>query len=247
MKKHLPLYTLYRHRLSQSELFRGLSTELLDDMLTHFRFETWNKGLHQDARLATERFYIILEGRLEITKINPVNGKQLTLVILAEGDVYDVLSLMDGQVHQVTPTALDDVKLFSAPIEEVRKWIDEHPDFNKNFMPYLSRIIREKEDLSEDLGLYDTSTRLARLVLRHTQKETHKNNGAGVADTSGIDLSLLHDLSNEAIARMISSARQVVNQHLQKMKKEGVLHFENHHLLVDDLEKLKQQAEQHSI
>lgn len=242
MKKNLPLYNTYRQRLSDSELFKGLPTPVLDDMLTHFRFETWNEGTHHDCRLSTKRFYIILEGRLEITKINPVSGKELTLAILSEGDVYDVLSLMDGQVHNVTPVALDNIKLFSARIEEVREWIEKHPEFNRNFMPYLSKRIREKEALTVDLGLYDIPTRLARIVMRYATQErenSHRNDSAG----SEIDITLLHNFTNESLAKMISSARQVVNRHLQAMKKEGILHFKNHHLLVKDLERLKRKAE----
>ncbi len=241
MKKSLPLYNTYRFRLSSSELFKDLPNDVLDDMLSHFRFETWHKGSHHDCQLATERFYILLEGRLEITKVNPVTGKQLTLIILSQGDVYDVLSLMDGKVHQVTPIALDDIKLFSAPIAAVREWITKHPEFNKNFMPYLSRRIRSKEALTIDLGLYDTPTRLARLVMRYASQEKDSNK---LAESSDIDVTLLHNFSNEALAHMISSARQVVNRHLQAMKKDGILHFKNHHLLVHDLEKLKNQAEQ---
>jgi len=241
MKKSLPLYNTYRHRLSDSELFEGLPTTVIDDMLTHFRFETWNKGTHHDSRLAIDRFYILLEGRLEITKINPTTGKELTLAILSQGDVYDVLSLMDGQVHNVTPVALDDIKLFSAPIEEVRSWIENHPEFNKKFMPYLSKRIRAKEALTADLGLYDTPTRLARLVMRYASQEKKYQKDGG---SSEIDITLLHNFTNEALARMISSARQVVNRHLQAMKNEGILHFKDHHLLVKDLEKLKKQTEQ---
>jgi len=240
MKNSLPLYNTYRQRLSDSELFEGLPATVLDDMLTHFRFETWNKGSHHDCRLATDRFYILLEGRLEITKINPVTGKELILTILSQGDVYDVLSLMDGNVHNVMPIAVDDIKLFSAPIKEVREWICKHPEFNKKFMPYLSKRIRAKEALTVDLGLYDIPTRLARLVLRYAsdEKNTQKDRGS-----SDIDITLLHNFTNEALAKMISSARQVVNRYLQAMKKEGILHFEDHHLLVQDLEKLKKQAE----
>ena len=239
MKNTLPLYNTYRHRLSQASLFRGLSVDLLDDMLSNFRFETWNKGIHQNSKIAMERFYIIIEGRLEITKINPISGKKLTLTILAQGDVYDVLSLMDGQEHEVTPVALTDLKLMSAPLDVVRDWIQQHPEFNKNFMPYLSKRIRDKEALTTDLGLYDTPTRLARLVMRYASQEKNTQK----LHPTTIDVKLLHNFSNEALANMISAARQVVNRHLQAMKKEGILHFQDHHLLVDDLEKLKRHAD----
>jgi len=212
---------------------------ILDDMLTHFRFESWNKGSRHDSQIALQRFYVVLEGRMELTQINPLTGKQITLIILKEGDVYDVLTLLDGQKHNIIPVARDDLKLISAPIDPVRDWIKQHPEFNNKFMPYLGKRIRSREALITDLGLYDTPTRLARLILRYVSQENITHNSSG----SGIDVTLLHDLSNEELAQMISSARQVVNRHLQAMKKEGILHYESHHLIIDDLEKLKLHAE----
>lgn len=239
MKDSLPLYKTYRHRLSQSELFCGLSLATLDNMLNHFRFESWNKGSQHDSQIALKRFYVILEGRMELTQINPLTGKQITLHILKEGDVYDVLSLLDGQKDSIIPVARDDLKLVSAPIEQVRDWIRQYPEFNNNFMPYLSKRIRSQEALITDLGLYNTPIRLARLILRHVSRKDITNNSSG----PGIDVTLLHDLPNEVLAQMIGSARQVVNRHLQAMKKEGILHFDNHRLIIDDLEKLKQHAQ----
>lgn len=239
MKENLALYNIYRQRLSKTRLFQGLSMELLDDMLAHFRFESWNKGSQHDSKIALQRFYVILEGRMELVQMHPQTGKKMTLLLLEEGDVYDILTLLDGQEHEVIPVALDDLKLLSAPIEEVRAWIKDHPEFNKNYMPYLGHCIRHREALVADLALYETQTRLARLILRYVALG---NIPAGGSE-SGIDVVLLHDLSNEALAEMMGSVRQVVNRHLQSMKKEGILHYENHHLIIDDLEKLRQHAD----
>ncbi len=239
MKDNIPLYKTYRQRLSQTELFCGLSQTLLDDMLSHFRFESWSKGSVRDSKVALQRFYVIVQGRMELTQAHPVTGKQIVIQILREGDIFDVLSLLDGKEHDIIPITLDDLSLLSAPIEEVRSWIKLHPEFNENFLPYLSKRIRAGEVLISDLSLYDTHTRLARLILRYAILD-------GIPDdvaTSGIDVTLLHDLSNEALAQMVGSARQVINRHLQTMKKQGILHIDNHRLIVDDLRKLRQQAD----
>jgi len=239
MKESWPLYNTYRYRLSQTRLFRGLSMELLDDMLSHFRFESWNKGSQHDSKIALQRFYVIIEGRMELIQMHPQTGKKMTLLLLEEGDVYDILTLLDEQEHEIIPVALDDLKLLSAPIDEVRTWIKQHPEFNKNYMPYLGHCIRRHEALVADLALYETQTRLARLILRYASLGNIADDGS----YSGIDVVLLHDLSNEVLAEMIGSVRQVVNRHLQSMKKEGILHYENHHLIIDDLESLRQHAD----
>lgn len=239
MKDRLPLYHTYRHRLSQTPLFNGLSTELLDQMLSQFRFESWKKGTFRDGGLTTTRFYVLLEGRMELLHVNPATGKQLALLILCEGDVYDVLGLLDGRSNDVTPVCLDDVKLLSAPVDKVRNWIETHPQFNRNFLPYLGKQIRLREALAQDLSLYDTHTRLARMILRYASLNGQPDDSV----SDGSDVDLLHGLSNEELARMIGSARQVVNGHLQAMKRDGVLHVENHHLIIDDLRKLRLHAD----
>ena len=240
MKESLPLYNTYRHRLSQTKLFKGLSLDLLDDMLSHFRFESWSKGSQHNSKIALQRFYVILEGRMELKQMHPKTGKQITMFLLKEGDVYDVLTLLDEQEHNIIPVARDDLKLLSAPIDEVRTWVERHPEFNKNYLPYLGHCIRHREALVTDLALYEIQTRLARLILRYIPSETSYYELPG----EGIDVTLLHDLSNEVLADMVGSVRQVVNRHLQFMKKEGVLHYENHHLIIDDLVKLKQYADE---
>ena len=237
MKNSQPLYHTYRARLSKSALFQGLSANTLDDMLSHFRFESWNRGSTHDSSVALRRFYVIIEGRMQLTRIHPGTGKQITISILSDGDMYDVLTLLDGQLHDITPSALDDLKLLSAPIDEVRNWIREHPDFNRNFLPYLGKRIRCREALATDLGLYDTHTRLARLILRHVNPHDSSQ------EDSGIEVNLLRGLSNETLAQMVGAARQVINKHLQAMKKDGVLHVENRRLIIDDLNRLQQEAQ----
>ena len=239
MKSGSSLSERLRQRLLRSELFRDLPEDLLTDMLSHFRLESWSKGSIHDGNIATQRFFVIVDGRLELMQSHPVSGKQVSLLILRPGDVYDVLSLLDYQPHDAIPAALDDLQLLSADIGEVRNWIHRHPEFNRNLLPYLARLIRTREALATDLALYDTDTRLARMILRYATIDGIPDDDLG----HGIEATLLHDLSNEKLAQMIGSVRQVVNRHLQTMKREGILHIDDHRLIIDDLEKLREKAE----
>jgi len=239
MKPGSSLSDRLRRQLLQSELFRDQPEALLADMLSHFRLESWSKGSIHDGNIATQRFFVIVDGRMELLQSHPVTGKQVSLLILRPGDVYDVLSLLDYQPHDATPAALDDLQLLSADIGEVRNWIHRHPEFNRTLLPYLAHRIRAREALATDLALYDTDTRLARMILRYATIDGLPDDNLG----QGIEATLLHGLSNEKLAQMIGSVRQVVNRHLQAMKREGILHIDNHRLIIDDLEKLREKAE----
>ncbi|VAW63178.1 hypothetical protein MNBD_GAMMA11-1330, partial [hydrothermal vent metagenome] len=132
--------------------------------------------------------------------------------------------------------AIDDVALISVPVKDARDWIDRHPGFNRNFLPYLGEQMRKLEDLSTDLALYDTMTRLARLILRHIVPHHPQS-----VDNK-YSLKLIHDLHDDSLARMVGSVRQVVNRHLQHWRKQGVLHKQNFHTEVCELETLQQYA-----
>ncbi len=236
MKRDPVYYHHCKHILTHSPLFSGLADELLDDMLSLFRRDTWRRGLQLDPIIFQERFYLLIEGRLEVMRINPETGRSITLFLLGPGDGIDIATLLNRQPHEIAPVALDDVILISVPIPDARAWIDRHHEFNRNFLPYLGRQMRQMEDLATDLALYDTMTRLARLILRHILP--HHPQSAG----GRYHLKLINDLHDEALARMVGSVRQVVNRHLQYWRKQGLLHKHKFRTEVADLEILQQYA-----
>ena len=236
MKRDLVYYEHCKTVLYQSTLFNGLAENVLDDMLTLFRRDTWRRGTQLNAEIFQQRFYLLIKGRVEIMRVNPQSGRSITLSLLGPGDGVDVVTLLNNSPHEIQSVAIDDVSLISVPIMDARDWIDRHPEFNRNILPYLGQQMRKLEDLSTDLALYDTMTRLARLILRHVAPH----------HTLSLDnkysLKLIHDLHDESLARMVGSVRQVVNRHLQHWRKQGVLHKQNFHTEVRELEALQQYA-----
>jgi len=233
MKSDGVYYGRYKQILSNTALFAGLSNNLLDDMLSTFRRDTWRQDTQLSPEAFRKRFYLLIIGRLEVMRVNPDTGRSLTLFLLGPGDGIDIVTLLNGRPHEVSPSALDDVELVSAPIPNVRSWIDRHPEFNRNFLPYLGEQMRKMEDLATNLVLHDTMTRLARLILRHVVPE-HPSSNDGEHH-----LKLIHDLCDESLARMVGSVRQVVNKHLQHWRKQGILHKGRFHTEITDLKALQ--------
>jgi CRP-like cAMP-binding protein len=238
MNQTAPLYLHYRKKLSQTHLFAGLSNDTLDEMMPSFRFETWRKKTQSSTQQLKSRFYVVIDGRIETIIINPNSGKSIAIAILGEGDAFDVVTLLDHKEHEPIAVALDDVQLLSAPIDSVRQWLDTYRDFNHNFMPYLAQRMRIRESLISDLALYDTPTRLARLLLRYIESNTDDSHHQHHA------IPLFHDLTHETLAQMLGSARQVVNKHLQALKQEGIINTEHHQWTIDDLNALEIKAGQ---
>lgn len=201
-------------------------------MMPLFQRKAWPKNSAIADRMRTsERFYVLLSGRLKVSRANPETGREQTIFLLGPGDVFDVVCLLDGEPHDVDATTIDDLEVLSASLGEVRDWIERYPKFNDTFLRYLGEQIRTLEELATDLSLYDTWTRLAKLVVTHMDPEhPHK-------------LRLISDLSHEELASMIGSVRAVVNRHIQSLKEEGILKTGRKLLEITDLDKLLSKIE----
>jgi len=237
MKPESPFYEHCRGVLEKSILFCDLDDPTLQAMLNLYRRETWASGAHLPPKLAVELFTVIISGRMELTRTNPETGRQITLFTLTAGDAFDVITLLDGREHDIQPIALEPIELITAPIGKVRQWIEAHPAFNRAFLPYLGERIRNLENLSADLALYETVTRLARLILQQATPDLP------IAAKDDLRPPLINTLSDEAMARMIGSVRVIVNRHIQDFIRMGLISTSRGQLVVHDLEKLREYCE----
>jgi len=219
--------------LQKSPLFKGLDEKKIEEMLLSFRLETWPRNSPaMDFRKTQKWFYVLLSGRLKVFQSNPDSGREQTIFILGPGDAFDMICLLDGQEHEIYTESLDELKVVSARIEVVRDWVVSHPEFNRTFLPYLGNQLRQLEELASDLSLYDTESRLMRLILRHVDRDRSDNL-----------LTLINDLSHEELANLIGSVRAVVNRHIQNLKGAGILITRRRQMSINNFQALLERVE----
>jgi CRP-like cAMP-binding protein len=120
--------------------------------------------------------------------------------------------------------------------DDARAWLDENPKFNKNFLPYLGKRMRYLEENASDLALYDTTTRLSKLILRNIDESKP-------SQTDEHTVPLINDLSNDTMAKMIGSVRAVVNRSIQKLKSDKIIEVSRKEKRVKNLKKLINRCE----
>ena len=233
MQQDSPHYAHCLEILGQSPLFASLDDALLEDMLGIFHYETRDKNESAiSPKQASDRLYIIISGRAKVSVYNPDSGREHILFLIGPGDGFDLISLLDGEWHNAVATALDDMEVLCTTVQHARAWLNQHPDFNRTFLPYLGRQMHALANQVVDLSLYDTETRLARLILRHL-----------VPDRLPNEIHLINDLSQETLASMIGSVRVVVTRHLQKWKQKKIISGRRGRWSVLDLQALLEKAE----
>lgn len=205
-----------------------IQEELKEDIERFGRVVHINKGeVLMRPEECLEYFFVILEGRVKISQINFENGKEQILYLLSKGDMYDIVTLLDGKMHENMALALDDVRLLVFPIELFREWIETKPSFNRLFFPYIAKQLRDIETLAADLSLYDTTTRLVRLIARNIEQKGDKQT-----------LKLINNLSHEELANLVGTVRKVLNRKLQTLKRQGLIDVKRKEIRIKDSQNL---------
>ena len=231
MKQSDPNFDISYAALSETTLFKGLPKEALQTIISECDFKEWQKGENIDSDLLNRYLFIILSGKVKITQIDPQSGRSVALFLLQRGDIYDFLPLLDGKTHLSFPIPLESCSVLCTPLETARQWLRNYPELNREILPYLGEKIRQLESFSISLVFHDTTTRLANLILRHTQ--SNPNN-----EKEHYPVALINNLSHESLAELIGSVRTVVSTQLRKLKEEGIVVSEHGKLAVKNLEKL---------
>lgn len=178
-----------------------------------------------------DKFFVVFKGRIKVSQIELESGKEQTLKILTTGDMYDVVSLLDGEMHENLLTALDDVQVMSFPMVIVRSWLYSNNGFNQLLFPYIAKQMREIEELATDLSFYNTSQRLLKLIFKNVDPKTPNK------------LKLIHDLPHEEIASLIGTVRKVLNRHIQELKKANIIEVDRKNIRLKNSQELLERLE----
>ena len=178
-----------------------------------------------------EYFFIFMSGKVKVFQMNLNNGKEQTLYLLGRGDMYDTVTLLDGQPHEVMSEVLEAGEALRVPIGKAREWMYDYPIFGEIVLKYVAGQIRHVEELASDLTLLDTKERLIKLIVENIEKSrsTGKN--------------MLENLSHAEIAKLIGTVRHVVDRHIKQLKAEGILETGRRKLALKNLEKLQEKLD----
>jgi CRP/FNR family transcriptional regulator len=217
--------------LKASSFFNGAEIGSLKELLSKMSMEYWAEGTFKNSSDFRQSFHVIISGRLKVYRINPNTGREHTIFILNDGDVFDILYLLDQETHEIYWEAKDDLELLRIGLDDMLHWIYDSPGIQKNMMQYLGHRMRQLEDAATDISLHSTLVRLSGLILRNINGENHK-------------LELINNLPNEELASLIGTTRAVVNRHIQELKKCGAISVKRKYIDVQNLQTLIAIAEE---
>jgi CRP-like cAMP-binding protein len=211
----------------QLDTFGPLGEQLQRAFEEHGKIITFDRRDHAfDYDDALHYFYIFLSGKVKIFQMSLSSAKEQTIYLMSRGDMFDTVSLLDGNAHEVMVEILEEGSALRIPISKAREWMYDYPVFGEIILKYVARQLRQVEELATDLTLFDTQERLLKLIVQNMERKDDKGHG------------ILDGLSHTELANLIGTVRHVVDRHMKKLKEEGILEDVRKKISLKDYKKL---------
>jgi len=136
--------TVNAHRLSQLTFFKQASSEVLEDLAMLFNTERYEQGatiIREGER--GEKFYIIIRGRVAVTKevVNELGEReQAKLAVLEDGDHFGEIALLHNIPRTATITAITPCVVITLQRKVLQHMLRKHPELNS----YVSKVLEER-------------------------------------------------------------------------------------------------------
>ncbi len=124
---------------------------------TQFKVENYlaNSFIVVEGKKNSQNFYIILKGKVKLTKENPVISEE-PFSILGPGDFFGVVSCMSGHSRIETAVALENVSLISVEREKFGLLIQKNPTVAMKIIRFFSRKLRDFDQAITNLTFKNT-------------------------------------------------------------------------------------------
>jgi CRP/FNR family transcriptional regulator, cyclic AMP receptor protein len=181
----------------------------------------------------TERLFILKKGRVQLYEVDE-GGDEIALSVVEEGNVFGEMALTGQSLHGLYVRALTPSTVVSLRREELEGLIMKKPEVGLRLVRDLAEKLHASETRYADIIGKDVPARLATLILTLVDSE-------GVVSTESYRIPTHY--THEQLASMIGCKRVAVTRAFRKLEEGGAIELKNRHIIVKDLDALKDLAE----
>jgi CRP-like cAMP-binding protein len=173
--------------------------------------------------------FVILQGRVKVTLLGIPDrftrgyGREVVLSILAAGDFFGEMALVDNEPRSATAVAVEDSQLLCLHRNDFQGSISDWRGVVQALLRSLTARLRRANHQLATLAIVDGYGRAARAIL-DMARETGKRAKDGRITVKGLDAGKL--------AGNIGTTRETVSRMIADLKKEGLIQVKKDQVVV---------------
>jgi CRP-like cAMP-binding protein len=171
---------------------------------------------------SAENLYFVASGAVKVFKTS-AEGKEQILSIVRPGEAFNDVPIFDGGPNPASARTMGPVLLYGIKKHDMEAVLRDHPQIALNVIKVLARRVRHLVSLVEDLSFRHVISRVAKILFEHIGGEM----GRGPR------------LTQQEMAAMAGTAREVVGRSLKALEEEGAISLDRHRIVITDKEALQ--------
>lgn len=202
--------------------FAGLSSAELESIRQPITERKAARGeiiLH-DGEPAKALFFVV-SGGVKVFKTS-IEGKEQILKIVRPGESFNDAAVLDNGANSASAQALGPSVLYELKKDNLIALLQRHPQLAANTIKMLAGQVRQLVSLVEDLSFRHVIGRVAKILLSSTD-------GASPGPR----------LTQQEMAAIAGSAREVVGRSLKALEEDGIIRLERHRIVITNKKALE--------
>lgn len=217
--------------LSRVSLLKGLSNKALNRIADYAKFHHYRRGERIfSADSLGECLYVLVTGRVKI--YTSAGSRSKTFALLDPGDFFGEMALLGEPTRSASARAILDTALLVLERRDFHRFLKSDPVLTLTVLQTLCSRLRRADKEIEMLSFQNVIGRTA-----ITLSELETKYGRAVSGGALIDA----DITQQELADLIGTAREMVTRILTRFRKMGAIGFEKStgKIVILNREKLK--------
>lgn len=219
------------HELRKAPLFAPLSEDdiaYVAAVTVERRFERGDIIILEGDRGGA--LYYVQSGLIKVFKSSP-EGKEQVLRLIEPGRTFNDVPALDGEPNPASAAALEPSVVYATGGAELRRLIAERPGVALATVHALAGALRHLVTLVEDLSFRHVTARVAKILL--------EQDAAQEAGKDGSHGKPAHRLTQQEMAAMAGTAREMVGRALKELESEGAIRIQRGRITVVNRDRLR--------
>jgi CRP/FNR family transcriptional regulator, cyclic AMP receptor protein len=179
--------------------------------------------------------FVVLSGRVKVT-VDTVDGREILLAVDGPGALLGEFEAIDsgGGPRTAGNVALEPVECRAMTGQEFRSLLDAYPSIPLAMLRWAIRRLHAADRRRVDAASFDTTHRLARLLLELADTQAQ-------VDPSQVDIDV--PLTQEELASLIAASRDAVVRALTSLRSRHLIATARRRITILDIDALRQYGE----
>lgn len=176
-------------------------------------------------------FFVLQSGRVKLYRQS--HDKQQILELLLPNECFGAESLTINASNPYSASTLTKASCILLPFDALQTLLEKHTDFQEQFLKLITQRLKLFVTLVHDLAFRDVTSRLAMVLVLRADRE-------GIRNEDGVYFERL--LSQQEFADMVGTSREVVYRIFKKLEEQQLIQTSRKHILIYDVDALRELA-----